>query len=636
MEEISKLVSILTPCYNGGKYIHKLLNSVLSQTYPNIEMIVIDDGSTDDSSEIIKSFVSRFKKKGYRLKYVYQKNQGLSYAINNGLKLVTGEYFVWPDADDYYSSKLAITKMVNALDVSDDSTSMVRVQYDVVDEDGTIIHKLGVNDETRYKTDLFEDCLLGTNDYWYPSGGKMAKMSKVDECIPSREIYTRKDAGQNFQLQLPLLYGHECLTIEEYLYTLVSHEDSMSRDVSTNNMRQKAYYDTRTAVMRSINLPLGYRKYLMKKVRELYKTSIINKQAPHRVRATLRRGVKALMPYGAIVLLRKKGILTTPSPQTQIVFQVPEKSLLDNVSDYDNKIFERGYAHDDLSKVNLDGWMLFCSHVLEKAMSREKFEAGHNIFRLEQLRDFLNDYEAKKIDKKTFAYEYALSSIKEYILLHEKNGFPTDKIKEIIGGRYDEALRAKKNLSGYLVIDGNEKKNNKDLNFINLQNNRFSVREFSNEEVAIEDIRKAINLSMKTPSICNRQGVRVYNIMDKEKMRQILEIQGGFGGYETPSCLLLITHDTQTLVGVNERNQGFIDGGLFSMSLLLSLEYYSLAACSLNAMFMPDTDQKVKEILNISNSEYLIMFIAVGHFKDKNKVAVSTRISSAAITKEYL
>jgi glycosyltransferase involved in cell wall biosynthesis len=49
------LVSIVTPCYNTGKYVHRLLESVLNQTYPNIEMFVIDDGSSDNSAEIVKS-----------------------------------------------------------------------------------------------------------------------------------------------------------------------------------------------------------------------------------------------------------------------------------------------------------------------------------------------------------------------------------------------------------------------------------------------------------------------------------------------------------------------------------------------------------------------------------------------------
>ena len=75
------LVSVLTPCYNTGRYVHRLLDSVLTQTYPFIEMVIIDDGSTDDSSAVIQSYIPKFKAKGYELRYYYQKNSGQSVAI---------------------------------------------------------------------------------------------------------------------------------------------------------------------------------------------------------------------------------------------------------------------------------------------------------------------------------------------------------------------------------------------------------------------------------------------------------------------------------------------------------------------------------------------------------------------------
>ena len=161
------------------------------------------------------------------------------------------------------------------------------------------------------------------------------------------------------------------------------------------------------------------------------------------------------------------------------------------------------------------------------------------------------------------------------------------------------------------------------------------MREYSKKKVNPETIRNVIELCTKTPSVCNRQDVRVYSILNRNKIKEILNIQGGFGGYEMPPCLLMISSDTQSFVGENERNQGFIDGGLFAMSLLLSLEYYGLAACPLHAMLTPEDDHKIREILGITKPEYLIMFIAVGHFNDENKVAESSRYSSKQITREY-
>lgn len=88
-------VSVIIPCYNAAKYIGDTLLSVKNQTYSEIEIIVVDDGSTDESSTIIKEFGER-----HELKYIFQCNAGVSAARNTGIIASTGEYIVPLDADD--------------------------------------------------------------------------------------------------------------------------------------------------------------------------------------------------------------------------------------------------------------------------------------------------------------------------------------------------------------------------------------------------------------------------------------------------------------------------------------------------------------------------------------------------------
>lgn len=89
----SPLVSVIIPCYNHGAYLQEAFESVWSQTYSSTEIIVVDDGSTDNTREIAAST------KG--VKYVYQKNQGLSAARNTGIRHSEGELLVFLDADDW-------------------------------------------------------------------------------------------------------------------------------------------------------------------------------------------------------------------------------------------------------------------------------------------------------------------------------------------------------------------------------------------------------------------------------------------------------------------------------------------------------------------------------------------------------
>ena len=92
------LVSILVTCYNQEHCIIKTLESVSQQTYTNWECIIVDDGSTDESAEVIKAFI----KGDVRFTYVYQDNQGVSAARNTGFKMATGTYINFLDGDDTF------------------------------------------------------------------------------------------------------------------------------------------------------------------------------------------------------------------------------------------------------------------------------------------------------------------------------------------------------------------------------------------------------------------------------------------------------------------------------------------------------------------------------------------------------
>ena len=88
------LISVIIPCYNHGKYLHDSINSVYAQKdYSNYEIIIIDDGSVDDTRQIAAGFPN--------VKYVYQRNAGLSAARNTGIKNSSGKYLVFLDADDW-------------------------------------------------------------------------------------------------------------------------------------------------------------------------------------------------------------------------------------------------------------------------------------------------------------------------------------------------------------------------------------------------------------------------------------------------------------------------------------------------------------------------------------------------------
>ena len=105
------LISIIIPCYNAAKTISRTLNSIREQDFKDVEVIVVNDGSTDNSLEVL----SMFEKVDSRILVVSQENAGVSIARNNGLKHAHGNYIVYLDADDNYTTPYALSKMMKRL-----------------------------------------------------------------------------------------------------------------------------------------------------------------------------------------------------------------------------------------------------------------------------------------------------------------------------------------------------------------------------------------------------------------------------------------------------------------------------------------------------------------------------------------
>ena len=109
------LISIIIPCYNAGKTISRTLNSIREQDFKDVEIIVVNDGSKDNSLEVL----SMFEKVDKRIKVINQENAGVSVARNNGLKYANGNYIVYLDADDNYTTPYALSNMMNQLKETD-------------------------------------------------------------------------------------------------------------------------------------------------------------------------------------------------------------------------------------------------------------------------------------------------------------------------------------------------------------------------------------------------------------------------------------------------------------------------------------------------------------------------------------
>lgn len=124
-------VSVIIPTYNRAKYLAVAIQSILGQTYSNFEIIIVDDGSTDNTREVVDNFNDS------RIKYIYQENQWAAAARNNGIRASSGEYLTFLDSDDILMEN-AIMKGVQILDEHPEVAFSYTQNY-TVDESGQII-----------------------------------------------------------------------------------------------------------------------------------------------------------------------------------------------------------------------------------------------------------------------------------------------------------------------------------------------------------------------------------------------------------------------------------------------------------------------------------------------------------------
>lgn len=227
------LVSILIPCYNVEKKVYRLFDSILSQTYKHYELIVVNDGSLDNTEEVIFKYEKLYKKKGINFVYIKQENSGVARACEVGLKHVKGEYLCWPDSDDYYYPS-CIYKMVSYLE-QHSTCNLVRCDAEVYYENKmkTPIGTLSGHDVSRFREDnLMKDYIL-ENKVWFAPICYMMRFHAFKKVNPNLYICNNR-SGQNYQMMLPLLYKSSCGFIDECLCCYMVYKNSHSHKYDYN------------------------------------------------------------------------------------------------------------------------------------------------------------------------------------------------------------------------------------------------------------------------------------------------------------------------------------------------------------------------------------------------------------------
>lgn len=207
------LVSVCSPFYNVAPYAARFFDSLLSQTYKNLELILVNDGSTDNTDDVIKSYIPQLEGRGYKVRYIVQQNTGLAGAINRALKEVNGMYLIWPDPDDWITPD-SIMCRVRFLE-SHPHVALVRGSAELIREKDHVSEGYAyARVQHPCRMENFFEKLLNDETYTMPVAN-MIRMSCLLEQYPTREIYVHRKGGQNYQLMFPISARYECWQIPE-------------------------------------------------------------------------------------------------------------------------------------------------------------------------------------------------------------------------------------------------------------------------------------------------------------------------------------------------------------------------------------------------------------------------------------
>ena len=209
------LVSVIMPVFNREHYVGDALDSILAQTYTNIEIIVVNDGSTDGSLDVLEDYRNRFSDK---LLLINQKNQGQVVARNNGIAACSGEFIAFLDSDDLWLPE----KLEKQIPLFDDNIGLVYSAVYNVSDNGEIIDITYCNE--RVRGNAYDQMLTGNK----MTGGTvvLSRVAVIEVGLFDQSL----SAAENWDLWIRVSKSFFLNYIDEPLVKYRKHDGNMSKD----------------------------------------------------------------------------------------------------------------------------------------------------------------------------------------------------------------------------------------------------------------------------------------------------------------------------------------------------------------------------------------------------------------------
>lgn len=217
---INPLVSIIVSAYNHEKYVEQAILSVISQTYSNIEFIIVDDGSRDNTANVIEATIRKHPE--IKIDFSVQSNKGISRTLNDCIQKSRGEYIAILASDDAYLPK-RIEEGVKLLSVSSQDIGAVYSDGFIIDQDGNTISTFSNRFVVPFSNDIFKELLIGN---WVPAMGILYKRKAIIEC----GLFDENIKIEDYDLLLRLAAKFKILYINKKLFLYRQHGHNFSEN----------------------------------------------------------------------------------------------------------------------------------------------------------------------------------------------------------------------------------------------------------------------------------------------------------------------------------------------------------------------------------------------------------------------
>lgn len=321
-------------------------------------------------------------------------------------------------------------------------------------------------------------------------------------------------------------------------------------------------------------------------------------------------------------------------PQRVIYYSALWGAIKALLPDLKRRTRDKIYNNSEAEKVQRDLTLMY--HIVEKGLTMPEPRPGFGKKVVLDLAKVILMYDKMNLPKDAMEFCQSISVLKEYDHFHKQIGFKLDaevaELLDVLTTNYPEIVGEKQ-----LKVTREAYFENTDKPFDVFCRSRYSVRNFTTEEIPISVLYKCIDLAQKSPSFCNRQPTRVHIVKSPDKKRRLMDIQNGNRGFgHLAETLLVVSSIISTAKDIHERNENHLNGGIFSMTLLNALHFYHIGACSLNWSVLEDREIEIRKILDIQDNEIVLMIIACGYLPNEIALASSPRKKAIEITTNHL